>query len=315
MEGIFLGTSLLAAFVAGAVALFAPCCITVVFPAYLAAAVRNHRWRLVPLTLVFGAGVAVVLVPITWGLSLLTESLLQYSSWVYGAGAVLMLALAWAAVTGATWSLPFLRGAPDIARTDSAGVFALGVFSGAASACCAPVLAGVLTLSAVAPGALAATGVGLAYVLGMVFPMLLATLWWDRSRLAVSERLRGRRLIWRLGSRTYATTTVSAVAAAMFAVTGVVLAGLAVTGARPAPGFQVSLAGWLQDRFEPVVRALEPVPDLVVGLVLIGVAAAAVTISGRRRRPASPEDEASNPKEGVDEQDDDRTPTDEPQCH
>lgn len=178
MEGIFLGTSLLAAFVAGAVALFAPCCITVVFPSYLAAAVRNHRWRLVPLTLVFGAGVAVVLVPITLGLSLLTETLLQYNLWVYGAGAILMLALAWAAASGATWSLPFMRGAPDIARTDSGGVFALGVFSGAASACCAPVLVGVLTLAAVAPGPLAATGVGLAYVLEMVFPMLLATLWW-----------------------------------------------------------------------------------------------------------------------------------------
>ena len=55
MEGVFLGGSLLAAFVAGSVALFAPCCIMVMFPAYLAAAVRNHRWRLVPLTFVFAA--------------------------------------------------------------------------------------------------------------------------------------------------------------------------------------------------------------------------------------------------------------------
>ena len=46
MEGLFLGGSLLAAFVAGAVALFAPCCIVVMFPSFLAAAVRNHRWRL-----------------------------------------------------------------------------------------------------------------------------------------------------------------------------------------------------------------------------------------------------------------------------
>ena len=41
MGGVFLGGSLLAAFLAGAVALFAPCCVTVLFPAYLSAAVRN----------------------------------------------------------------------------------------------------------------------------------------------------------------------------------------------------------------------------------------------------------------------------------
>jgi threonine dehydratase len=67
VNGIFLGGSLAAAFLAGSVALFAPCCITVLFPTYLAAAVKNARWRLVPLTLVFAAGVATVLVPVGGG--------------------------------------------------------------------------------------------------------------------------------------------------------------------------------------------------------------------------------------------------------
>ena len=46
-------------------------------------------------------------------------------------------------------------------------------FSGAASACCAPVLAGVVMLSAVAPGAAASAAVGLAYVAGMVAPLVV----------------------------------------------------------------------------------------------------------------------------------------------
>ncbi|MDR9452291.1 MAG: cytochrome c biogenesis protein CcdA, partial [Acidimicrobiia bacterium] len=83
MEGIFLGGSLFAAFVAGGVALFAPCCIVFMFPAYLAAAVRNRRWRLVPLTLVFAAGIAVVLVPVTLGIGFLTRSLLQFHGPIY----------------------------------------------------------------------------------------------------------------------------------------------------------------------------------------------------------------------------------------
>lgn len=39
----------LAAFFDGGVALFAPCCIVFLAPSYLAAAVKNRRWRLLPL--------------------------------------------------------------------------------------------------------------------------------------------------------------------------------------------------------------------------------------------------------------------------
>ena len=50
--------TILAAFLAGGVALFAPCCIVFLAPSYLAAAVKNRRWRLLPLTFVFAAGLA-----------------------------------------------------------------------------------------------------------------------------------------------------------------------------------------------------------------------------------------------------------------
>ena len=38
--------SVLAAFFAGGVALFAPCCIVFLAPSYMAVAVKNRRWRL-----------------------------------------------------------------------------------------------------------------------------------------------------------------------------------------------------------------------------------------------------------------------------
>src|SRR3970040_1947725 len=221
MEGLFLGGSLFAAFVAGAVALFAPCCVVVMFPAFLAASVRNHRWRLVPLTFVFAVGVATVLVPVTVGLGLLTESLLRYHTAVYGLGALVLLALAVVSLSGGTWSLPFLRGSPDISRTDSSGVFALGVFSGAASACCAPVLAGVLTLSAVSPGIAAGVGIGMAYVFGMVFPLVILTLLWDRlgpDRVPIGSRP----VAFNVGSLRVATTTAGLTAAVVFLVIAVV---------------------------------------------------------------------------------------------
>ena len=281
MEGLFLGGSLFAAFVAGAVALFAPCCVVVMFPAFLAASVRNHRWRLVPLAFVFAVGVATVLVPVTLGVSLLTESLLRYHTAVYGFGAILLLALAAVSLSGGTWSLPFLRGSPDISRTDSAGVYALGVFSGAASACCAPVLAGVLTLSAVSPGLIAGVGIGMAYVFGMVFPLVILTLMWDRlgpDRLQLGSR----RVSFGIGPIKVATTTAGLAASAMFLVMAVVLGVVAVTGSSLAPSFSLSIGTRIEKVLAPVLDSLAWIPNSVVGLVLVAIAVTAIALSSRR---------------------------------
>jgi cytochrome c-type biogenesis protein len=283
MEGIFLGGSLFAAFVAGAVALFAPCCIVFMFPAYLAAAVRNRRWRLVPLTFVFAAGISVVLLPVTLGVGLLTRSLLRFHGPVYFLGGLLLLGLGAIAAMGISWALPMLRSAPDIQRTDSGGVFALGVFSGAASACCAPVLAGVLTLSAVSPSLGQGIAVGLTYVFGMVFPLLVMTMVWDRLGLGDRKVFRGREVQWGFAGRTFITNTVNLIAAGMFALMGIVLVVVAVTGSTIATTFQAGIGTWIEDRLVPLVGWMESVPDVLIAGALLAIAVTAVVISGRGR--------------------------------
>jgi cytochrome c-type biogenesis protein len=286
MEGIFFGTSLLAAFIAGAVALFAPCCIVFMFPAYLGAAVRNRRWRLVPFTFVFAAGLALVLVPVTLGVGLLTRPLMRFHGLIYTFGGLLMLAMALFAATGKTWSLPMLKGSPDLRRTDSAGVFALGVFSGAASSCCAPVLAGVVTMSAVAPSLPSAAVIGLAYVFGMVFPLLLMTLAWDRSGLRQSKRIRGKDIHWSLWGLRFHTNTLNLVAAGAMGAMGLLFVFLAVTGASLVSETQAGVAGWIEDLIAPVVGFLAPIPNWLGALILITFAFGAVALSGRKRDEA-----------------------------
>lgn len=291
MEGVFLGGSLIAAFFAGAVALFAPCCIVFMFPAYLSAAVRNGRWRLLPLTLIFAAGLAVVLVPVTLGVGFLTRSLLRYHGAVYIGAGLILLGLAGAAAIGRSWALPMLKGSPDIQRTDSAGVFALGVFSGAASSCCAPVLAGVVTLSAVAPSMWQGAGIGLAYVFGMVFPLLIMTVAWDRWNIGDRNFMRGRTVRWSVGGKTFVTNTLNLITSAVMGAMGTLLIVVGVTGATIAPTFQAGAGTWIEDHLEPVVDALAVVPDWVAGLFLVGIAALAIAISGRRRSPETEEPE------------------------
>jgi cytochrome c-type biogenesis protein len=284
MEGVFLAGSVAAAFVAGTIALFAPCCILVVFPSYLAAAVRNRRWRLVPLTFVFAAGLSVVLLPAALGASLLTRSLLRLHGPVYVAGGILLLALAAVTLSGRVWSLPMLRRSPDISRTDSGGVFALGVFSGAASACCAPVLVGVLTLTALAPSVATMSAVAFAYVAGMVAPLVVLTLVWDRTGLRNRIAIRGRTLQLRVGTWRRAVGLLDLVAAGMFTLMGGALIAVGASGSVLAPTFQVGVGQRLRTSLEPLVVALEPVPDPVVAVGLLAGALGAVWLSARSGR-------------------------------
>ena len=104
--------SIIAAFFAGGVALFAPCCIVFLAPSYLAGAVKNRVWRLLPLTFIFAAGLALVLVPLTMGMSLLAGAIARYHAPLYYAGGTLMIVLALLALSGKMWSLPSVMRKP-----------------------------------------------------------------------------------------------------------------------------------------------------------------------------------------------------------
>ncbi|MDT0167357.1 cytochrome c biogenesis CcdA family protein [Actinotalea sp. AC32] len=283
--------SILAAFFAGGVALFAPCCIVFLAPSYLAGAVKNRRWRLLPLTFIFAAGLAVVLVPITLGMSLLAGAIARYHVPLYIAGGVLMFALAALSFSGTMWSLPSFLRAPDTSRGDSASFFSLGVFSGVASSCCAPVLAGVMTLSVLSGSAIGGLTLGLAYVFGMVFPLFVMALVWDKARLGERKLLRARPVRIRVAGRTIATNTLNIAVSIGFVVMGVFVIALAgdtdMTGGTDA---QDVAAGTLTDVFLAVQTWVSPVPEPVLGLGLLALAAVFVwaTLAGRRRQRHQP---------------------------
>lgn len=293
--------SVLAAFLAGMVALFAPCCIVFLAPSYLAAAVKNRRWRLLPLTFVFAAGLALIMVPITLGMSLVAGTIAKYHAPLYYAGGALMLLLAGYSLSGHMWSLPSILKAPDTRRGDTGSFFALGVFSGIASSCCAPVLAGVMTLSALAGSPIGGTLLGLAFVLGMTFPLFLMALTWDRLRLRDKSWLRARPIRLRAFGHTLVTNTVNVAVAVGFAAMGgfvIYLAGAEQMTSGPA--FQAAIGRWLSRQFEHLQRWLEPVPEPILGLLVLGIAGVfvwATLIDHRHEAPDHHPDRSGRHKE------------------
>jgi cytochrome c biogenesis protein CcdA len=284
--------SVLAAFFAGAVALFAPCCIVFLAPSYMAAAVANRRWRLLPLTFVFAGGLAMVLVPITLGFSLLAATVAKYHAVLYYAGGIIMLLLAAYSLSGRMWHLPAFLRAPDTRDGRASAFFALGVFSGIASSCCAPVLAGVMTLSAVSASPVGGILLGLAFVLGMTLPLFLMALAHDRLKLGRRWTL-ARPVKLRIARKTLHTNTINIAVAAAFAIMGgfVIYLASAATMTR-GPGFQVAIGDWLARIFARVQAWTAPVPQAITGLAVLSVAGLfvyATIVDHRRSRAAFPD--------------------------
>ena len=180
MEPI-LYASLISAFIAGMIALFAPCCVTYLLPAYLGNVFRE-RSKVLFMTLVFSLGIFLVMLPAVLGVQIISNFVFRYHNQIYLTGGTVMILAGVLAFLGIKLPMPRLRQPEMGERPDVLSIFTLGVISGITSACCAPVLVGVLTLSLLAPSFWLAILVGAFYVLGMVFPLYVMSYFLNKKK-------------------------------------------------------------------------------------------------------------------------------------
>ena len=269
--------SLAAAFAAGLVAFFAPCCAGVMLPTYLAAVSGGSRLRVARLSALYVAGVAVVVLPITLGASALAATVSDWHAQLFVLGGVMMLFVAVGLWRGTM--LPVKVPKPALTGS-AASVFALGAFSGAATACCAPVLAGAVALSATTADVTGGLLLGAAYITGLVAPLVPLAL--------LAGRVRGRvpdpKLTLRFAGYTKRLTVSRLAGSAVFVSFGLLFIGLALTGnAETAPAFQETLGLWARR----AAAYVDDIPNLVVFPVLAAALVAfafAVIRKGRDTR-------------------------------
>lgn len=228
MENMLFQTSLVAAFVAGMVALFAPCCITFLLPAYLGS-VFKEKEKILFMTLVFGAGIFVTLMPAVLGVALISQLLFRYHDTIYILGGLVIILVAVITFLGIKLPMPSLPQGKIAGRTDVLSIFTLGIFSGITSACCAPVLIGVMTLTFLSPSFFGALLVGGMYVLGMVTPLLIMSLFLS-DKMPKMIFLRRPIATFSLLGQTYVVSLSNLIASTVFFVTGMMALWLTLTG-------------------------------------------------------------------------------------
>ncbi len=295
-SSIFFGGSVLAAVIAGMIALFAPCCISVMLPAYFASSFQNRR-LLVAMTFLFAAGIATVILPIAMGASVLRQLLTTQHTAIYVTGGVLVFVLAIYVLLGGQIHLP-MPGRRADGKAGVLSVYTLGIFSGVASSCCAPVLAGVIALSSVASSFWLALGLGTAYVFGMVAPLFVIALLWERYDWRASRLFRPRSFTWQLGPvrRTVTATNLASGLLLTLIGGGMLWVGLAYSSMPPLADWQTRLTVGLQHYGQVITNALAWVPNwagAVVFLMLVG----GLAWYALRQVGASSEDNSDDNKE------------------
>lgn len=273
MTTVLFGGTVVASFIAGAVALFAPCCISVMLPTYFASSFERRR-ALVAMTFVFAAGIAVVIVPIALGAAAIGAAISEHHLPIYLVGGGAMLVLGVFMIAGGKLRLP-MPGFRARKQRGRLAVFSLGAFSGIASACCAPVLAGVLALSGATASFSAALVLGVAYVFGMVFPLFAIAVVWERFNWGESRLLRGRTFRPRLAGRRVAVHSTALASGLLLVAIGGVMVAMAFAGASmPSSGWRLELAAELQHYGAVLTDWSEALPGWVTGLTLVGLLAA-----------------------------------------
>lgn len=196
---IVVTASLITAFVAGMAALFAPCCIGVLLPSYLASVFKT-KTKIFLMTFVYYLGLLTIFLPLGLGVAGLSSVFNRYHSLLFVLGGLFMLLMGVTLLLGKSIMLP-MKFHPRLEKYDLGSIYVLGIFSGIATTCCAPVLAGVLALSAM-PGSLWMGGLySLTFVTGMVIPLFIMATLVDKTAISQKFRSLRRRISYQLVGR------------------------------------------------------------------------------------------------------------------
>jgi cytochrome c biogenesis protein CcdA len=261
--------SLLASFIAGMVALFAPCCITFLLPAYFANVFKEKK-RVVLMTFIYSLGIFTVMLPVVLGARALTQVFFNFHDQTYVIGGVFLVFVGFSTLLGFKLPMPnfnFTKKAEDPLST-----YILGIISGITSACCAPVLIGVIALSSLSPTTTQSLLVGFFYVLGMVTPLYLASLFIDKRNLLEKPIFRRPfREVTFLG-KPHMITVSNLISFIMFAGMGVLIIFLALSGKLAMNSSEESVTQMIQSVAVSVTSFVQKIPGLdLVFLLLSGL--------------------------------------------
>ena len=263
------GTSLIAAFVAGVAALFAPCCITVLLPSYLGN-IFKEKYKIFFMTFVFFLGVLTVFLPIGLGASFLAQLFSKYHNIIFTVGGIFLVVLGITMLLGKKFATP--TSVRDGMKRHVSSIYVLGIFSAIATTCCAPVLAGVLTLSVASGTIVWGALYTLAYVVGMTLPLFIIAAFLDKANLTERFTNAKKTVAMRIGGFSWRITVSELISGLIFLLMGGYITYLAfVDKLAMRSEYQLEMNIWNAKFLNTINGFVKFVPEYIWAFLFIGI--------------------------------------------
>ena len=265
------GTSLIAAFVAGVAALFAPCCITVLLPSYLGN-IFKEKYKIFFMTFVFFLGVLTVFLPIGLGASFLAQLFSEYHNIIFTVGGIFLIVLGLTMLFGKKFTTP--TSVRDGMKRHVSSIYVLGIFSAIATTCCAPVLAGVLTLGVASGTIVWGALYTLAYVVGMTLPLFIIAAFLDKANLTERFTNAKKTVAMRIGGFSWRITVSELISGLIFLLMGGYITYLAFSNKLfTHSSYQLEMNLWNAKFLGAINGFVTLIPEYIWALLFIGIVA------------------------------------------
>lgn len=282
---LLVSASFIASFFAGVAALFAPCCITVLLPTYFAS-IFKQKATIFLMTFIYFLGLLTIFLPLGLGVSLLTSIFSEYHNAIFLLGGIFLIFLGLTLLSGKQLSLPFTVH-PKLQKYDFASVYILGIFSAVATTCCAPVLAGVLTLSALPGSVMLGAVFTLAFVLGMVVPLFIIAGFLDRVNFTEKFFAFRKTVSYKILDLKVHLSFANFFSGMMFLILGIVILFLARTNQLTShSSYQVSINIYLTKFIQFIGGFTGFIPEYVWALIFIGIFLLIIYLAARQFKEA-----------------------------
>lgn len=263
------GTSLIAAFVAGVAALFAPCCITVLLPSYLGN-IFKEKYKIFFMTFVFFLGVLTVFLPIGLGASFLAQAFSEYHNIIFTVGGIFLVVLGITMLFGKKFTTP--TSVRDGMKRHVSSIYVLGIFSAIATTCCAPVLAGVLTLGVASGTIVWGALYTLAYVVGMTLPLFIIAAFLDKANLTERFTNAKKTVAMRIGGFSWRITVSELISGLIFLLMGGYITYLAFSNKLfTHSSYQLEMNLWNAKFLGAINGFVTLIPEYIWALLFIGI--------------------------------------------
>ncbi len=219
------------------------------------------------MTFIYSLGIFTIMLPVVLGARALTQLFFSLHDQTYIIGGLFLIFVGFSTLLGFKLPMPhfsFTKKADDPLST-----YILGIISGITSACCAPVLIGVIALSTLSPTMVQSLLVGFFYVLGMVTPLYLASLFIDKRNVLEKPVFRRpvREVVFM--GQSHMITVSNLISFIMFAGIGIITIFLSLSGKLAMNRNEAGVTQAIQSVAISVTSFVRQIPGLDIVFVLV----------------------------------------------